>query len=252
MKIPLPQEEYMSLVCGGAKPFPNLETHYLEVGKWLLSQLKAYELIGSSTTFLDVGCGCGRVARVLLNESLNSYVGFDRHLGMIQWCQREITSRDARFQFHWFDIKSSYEDGYENRGSIDARRFHFPFSPKTFDTCLLASVFTHMPFDEVVHYLDELFLVTRPGGRVFLSVFFASKGQDRQGINYFHDQTSFLAAVEQGGFRWELKGTLVKGKWVNDQTSTGVEQNWYLLTKPSDSLSSYEDNQASPPQPVWD
>lgn len=220
----------MHLVCGDAGPFPNLETSFLEVGGWLLSQLKAYELIGPTVAFLDVGCGCGRVARLLLNEPLRAYVGFDRHLGMINWCQREITARDARFQFHWFDIRSSYEDWDldGNRGSVEARTFRFPYETNTFDTCLLASVFTHMPFDEVVHYLSELFMVTRPGGKVFCSVFFASKEQYRQGINYYHDRKTFLAVVEQSGFAWELKSP----------ESTGSEHNWYILTKPVDHLGS--------------
>lgn len=225
IEIPLPPEEFMRLVCGDANLFPTLKTHFLEIGKSLLGQLKAYGLIRPGFSFLDVGCGCGRVARVLFTEPLEAYVGFDRHIGMVQWCQREITSRDARFQFHWFDIKSSYEawdlDG--NRGSVDATQFRFPFSPKTFDTCLLTSVFTHMPFDEVVHYLQELSLVTKPGGRVFCSVFFARDKPYHSGINYYHDRVAFIDAAKQNGFRWELKSS----------DSTDLEYYWYLLTKPS-------------------
>lgn len=57
----------MRLVCGDTGPFPNLETHFLEVGKWTLGVLQGLRLIG-------------RIARVLLNEPLKAYVGFDRHL----------------------------------------------------------------------------------------------------------------------------------------------------------------------------
>jgi len=219
MNVPLPPEEFMRLVCGAR---PDLETHFQEVARELVRWLKAFKLLGPNVTFLDVGCGCGRIARALLREPLRAYVGFDRHLGMIQWCQREITSRASHFQFHWFDIKSSYEtlDGY--RGSIDARRFRFPFSSQTFDTCLVASVFTHMPLDEVSHYLEELYRVMRPRGSVFCSIFCARKNLYRRGENYCHDRTSFLAAVEQSGFRSELKGP----------ASTGEEHNWYLLTRP--------------------
>lgn len=220
--VPLPPREFMRLVCGDR---PDLETNFQEAADQLVRMLKASELLGPNVTFLDVGCGCGRVARALLKERLRAYVGFDRHLGMIQWCQQEITYRASNFTFHWFDIKSSYETMDGCRGSIDAHHFRFPFPSQTFDTCLVASVFTHMPLDEVSHYLEELFVVTRPGGRVFCSVFCAAKDPYQWEWNYFHDRAAFLVAVEQSGFLWELKG----------RASTGVGdegQNWYLLTRP--------------------
>lgn len=216
--VPLPPREFMHLVCGDQ---PDLETHFLEIAIGHVRWFKELGLLRPDVTFLDVGCGCGRMARALLEEPLKAYVGFDRHPGMIEWCQREITSRAKHFQFHWFDIKSAYEtlDGYQ--GSIDACGFRFPFPPQTFDTCLVASVFTHMPFDEIAHYLGELHLVMRPGGRVFCSVFCAEGTPYRQGEDYCHDRAAFLATVEKRGFQWELKGP----------AGTGQQHNWYLLTK---------------------
>ena len=216
--VPLPPREYMRLVCGDR---PDLEAHFLEIATGHVRWFKELGLVGPDVTFLDVGCGCGRMARALLDEPIRAYVGFDRHPGMIEWCHREITSRANHFQFHWFDIKSAYETLDGHQGSMDACRFRFPFPSHTFDACLVASVFTHMPFDEVAHYLNELHAVMRPGGRVFCSVFCARETPYRQGENFVHDRAAFLAMVEQQGFQWELKGP----------EFTGEQHNWYLLTK---------------------
>jgi SAM-dependent methyltransferase len=218
MSVPLPPFEYMRLVCGDR---PDLETHFTDMATGCVRWFKELGLLGPSVTFLDVGCGCGRMARGLLEEPLKAYIGFDRHPGMIEWCQREIASQAPHFQFHYFEIGSAYRELDGHRGSIEASRFHFPFPADTFDTCLASSVFTHMPMDEVAHYLEELHTVTRPGGRVFCSVFCAAETPAEQGANFSLDRTEFLRAVERHGFAWELKGAF----------KTDFAQNWYLLTK---------------------
>ena len=219
VSVPLPPIEYMRLVCGD---HPDLETYFVDFATGCVRWFKELGLLGPTVTVLDVGCGCGRMARALLEERLKAYVGFDRHPGMIDWCQKEISSQASHFQFRFFEIASTYAGMDGHRGSIEASRFHFPFPPDTFDTCLVSSVFTHMPIDEVAHYLEELHTVTRPGGRVFCSVFCAADETPfEEDHNFFLDRVAFLKAVEDHGFSWELKGAF----------KTGFGQNWYLLTK---------------------
>ncbi len=84
--IPLPPKEYMDLVCG---PHADVETLFVAVGKALVRRLEGHGLLSQRCRLLDAGCGCGRVARNLIHQPLRSYVGFDRHRGMIDWCKRE-------------------------------------------------------------------------------------------------------------------------------------------------------------------
>lgn len=219
LNIPRPPTAFMRLVCGDR---PALEAHFHEVGTELVRWLRAFGLLGSEVAFLDVGCGCGRIAHSLVNEPLRAYVGFDRHPAMIRWCQQEITSRAPNFQFHWFDIKSSYGKIDGHPGSIEACSFVFPFREDEFDTCFASSVFTHMPISEVNHYLGEIHRVVRPGGRVFLSIFCSGRAPYSRDGNYCHSREKFIATVEQSGFLWEKKGPEVYGE----------EHNWYLLTRP--------------------
>src|SRR5947199_6305281 len=59
-------------------------------------------------TVFDFGCGCGRLARQLLqqNPRPRRYVGIDVHQGMIDWCKRSLSPPDANFQFFHHDVYS--------------------------------------------------------------------------------------------------------------------------------------------------
>ncbi|MGA2628276.1 MAG: hypothetical protein ABSF63_14590 [Candidatus Bathyarchaeia archaeon] len=69
MKIPLPPEDLMRLVCGD-EAVSQHEDAFSGKGKWVVDHLRNYQLLGPSITFLDVGCGCGRIARILLLRRL--------------------------------------------------------------------------------------------------------------------------------------------------------------------------------------
>src|SRR5215467_10088435 len=146
--LALPPHEYQELVCG------RNDTHlFEEVGRSLANWLSDEGMLAPGANFLDIGCGCGRLARYLLDKPIRTYRGFDRHPGMVHWCSQEISKRDPRFSFDFFPLKSScYEPLDNERGAFAVEDFHFPYLDASFDSCLLASVFTHMPPNEVRHY----------------------------------------------------------------------------------------------------
>ena len=166
--IPLPPKELMALVTGD---------HY--------DQARAFESAGSEVAHLathvgminpgarvlDIGCGVGRVARHLVATAIGSYVGFDRHAGMIAWARANVTTHDPRFTFEHFPIRSALDGIDGEAGTVDAAEFRFPYADGSFDSILLASVFTQMPLKEVAAYLSEIRRVLAPDGRVLLSVF---------------------------------------------------------------------------------
>ena len=217
--LPLPPDEYMMLVCGNY-PLPQIAEIFGIVGKLLVDMLDGQQMLSKDVRFLDIGCGCGRLPRNLLNRELASYTGFDRHPGMIDWCQKEITSRHPNFRFHHFDIKSVYEVIDQNAGSIDAATFQFPFNDGAFDSVLLASVFTHMTLREISNYLREVHRTLSPGGKVLLSVFFNEKEEEKtlEDYNVLVGQRMFLDAVKEADFEC---------RFVRD---TGAHQ-WYVLRR---------------------
>ncbi len=229
--IPMPSYEYQQLVCG-----PTGTQYFEMVGRKIVTMLSQVGMLTSTTDLLDVGCGCGRVARYLTDTPLRSYVGFDRHPGMVQWCQEQIGTRDTRFTFQHFDLQSAYVHWDTHTGSISATEFTFPYEDGQFNAILLASVFTHMPPEEIRQYLQELQRVLRSGGKIVLSVFFSNREYyiDKD-INFFYRPGEFMGLVETAGFVGRLMtvdaGGFAPMQSPTEAPKTGYEHNWYLLCK---------------------
>jgi SAM-dependent methyltransferase len=96
-------------------PLPPLEMRQLVV----LTELTYYEnpsgdpvypLIDTSRyeSVCDFGCGCGRVARQLIQQSPQPrrYLGIDIHAEMIRWCQRALTPVAPQFHFLHHDVEN--------------------------------------------------------------------------------------------------------------------------------------------------
>jgi SAM-dependent methyltransferase len=64
---------------------------------------------------LDFGCGCGRVARQLIQQREQSerYLGIDLHAGMIRWCKEHLTPRAPHFTFMHHDV---FDDSFNPGG----------------------------------------------------------------------------------------------------------------------------------------
>jgi len=138
---------------------------------------------------------------------------------MIDWCREEISSRDPRFEFHCFNIKSAYTDWDGEEGEIDAAAFKFPFSGEGFDSVLLASVFTHMPMAESINYLQQIRRVLAPDGKVLLTVIHSRGEFHSEGLDFCYDPETFLAAVKQAGFEHRFR----------EET---IGHHHYVLTRP--------------------
>lgn len=125
--------------------------------------MSAYEAV------FDFGCGCGRIARQLLQQQPRParYVGIDIHRGMIEWCQANLSSIDGSFVFQHHDV---FNLGH---GSDNTRQLTAPFEVESsaFGLVIAWSVFTHIYEQQAVHYLSEIARIMRPHGR-FVSTWF--------------------------------------------------------------------------------
>jgi ubiquinone/menaquinone biosynthesis C-methylase UbiE len=133
---------------------------------------------------LDVGCGIGRKTVPLVNYlTSGSYWGFDcKHEG-IDWCNTNIASTHPNFHFQHVDV---YAPGYHQQGLINPTQFKFPFKDNAFDLVVANSVFTHMQYYPMCHYLAEIQRVLRTGGRCLLSYFIIPKGNEDVRYPEFH------------------------------------------------------------------
>ncbi|MGH7785985.1 MAG: methyltransferase domain-containing protein [Candidatus Binatia bacterium] len=148
----------------------------------------AYESI------LDFGCGCGRIARQLIQQRPppRAYLGLDLHQGMIEWCRRNLAPHAPGFRFEHHD---AYHPSLNSRGS----RAHLllPAADRSFSLVNAWSVFTHLIEAQARHYLAEIARVLRPDGYLHATWFLFDKRQlpmmqDSQNALYInlHDPTN--------------------------------------------------------------
>jgi len=121
---------------------------------------------------LDFGCGCGRVARQLLQqrEPPKKYVGLDLHRGMIQWCRQHLQPYSASFEFHHQNIRNL---GFNPNGSDTS--LPFPVESNAVTLLLAWSVFTHVDEAAAEFYLKEVARVLAPEGVALTTWFLFDK-----------------------------------------------------------------------------
>jgi SAM-dependent methyltransferase len=163
--LPLPQETLRILV--GPFSDPAL---FERGGDEQAADIAALCGVAPDAQVLDVGCGCGRLARALARYlgPAGRYEGFDLARELVAWCKQNLEPRLPNFRFSFADIHSRDRNP---SGTVAAAGFRFPFAADTFDLAVLTSVFTHMMPDEIENYVGELARVLKPGGRGFISVF---------------------------------------------------------------------------------
>jgi len=109
----------------------------------------------------DWGCGCGRIARQLLQQHPRpgKYVGVDLHRGMVHWCRQNLSPHAENFEFQHQDIHNL---GLNPDGKATVLPFPVPASSVTL--FLAWSVFTHVNEEAAMFYLHELGRVLHPAG----------------------------------------------------------------------------------------
>lgn len=113
--------------------------------------------------FLDIACGCGRVARAL-TEYFGpgaKYEGFDAAKKPVAWAQSVITPKFPNFHFRTID---TFNKRYNPSGKTGAADLIFPYEDGTFDFAFAGSLYTHMLPEEVANFVMETKRVLKPGG----------------------------------------------------------------------------------------
>gem|GEM_PF-2354087 len=159
--IPLPPDTMMGRV--GAQ---SIENFLVVADAWgqIISRHTP-----ENATVMDIGCGCGRIARVLVNNPwIRKYIGFDVMGDQVQWCRNFVEPAWVEVgEFHWFDLRS---EEYNPSGALKAEDLIFPAGNETVDVIFAASVFTHLFEADALQYLREIRRVLSPCGVALLTI----------------------------------------------------------------------------------
>lgn len=144
---------------------------FRETGEEFRGHFHRFAGLSSQDRVLDIGCGIGRMARVLVDELAppgGSYDGFDVVEEAIAWCREHYRGTPAPFRFAHVDLS---HPGYNRRGAGSSETFRFPYGDDSFDLAIAVSLFTHLLDGATEHYISEAARVLAPGGRLFMTWF---------------------------------------------------------------------------------
>lgn len=148
----------------GAGDPKSITDNFDKIGRGLLGMLRQSRVIRPEMHVLDVGCGLGRVARVLTEFlTSGSYTGIDVTKSSIEWCQEHYAGRE-NFRFYHADVFSTF---YNPSSKVSAEEYVFPFDDKSFDLTFSFSLFSHLTIKPSENYLRQIARVLRPGGATY-------------------------------------------------------------------------------------
>jgi SAM-dependent methyltransferase len=155
------------------------DSDFQATGEEFLGYFRALAGLQSHDRVLDVGCGIGRMARVLVPvlEPPGSYDGFDIVARGITWCRLHYVDTPVPFRFHHADLRNA---AYNPGGAQAAVDYRFPFADGSFDLVVATSLFTHVLAGVADRYLAEAARVLATGGRLF-STWMLLTADDRNG-----------------------------------------------------------------------
>lgn len=187
--------------------------------------LDAYESV------FDFGCGCGRMARRLLQQipKPRRYVGVDAHRGMLDWCKQNLSPIDPNFQFFHHDV---YSPGYAPGNSLRLAE-SFPVRDEEFSLLIAHSIFTHLCRQQTEYYLGEVSRILQPRGLAITTWFFF----DRDSFPFFREGPYCLYTSEKDfaeaviyDRKWFLDTVRRLGLAVRSTIPPGVAgQQWIVL-----------------------
>lgn len=149
------------------------DSDFAATGAEFLGHFRELTGLRPSDRVLDIGCGIGRMARMLARElePPGTYDGFDIVAAGIDWCREHYGRPGATavpFRFAHVDL---HHPVYNPGGTGLAESFRFPYADDSFDLVIATSVFTHLLDPAAEHYLTEAARVLAPKGKI-LSTWF--------------------------------------------------------------------------------
>jgi len=226
--LPIPPAHLMYVVMGSTDVHDFLESGRVHSHSIILGPLeKNGYRFEKFQDVLDFGCGCGRIIRTFTHFSSVSLHGTDINPKLVGWCTDNLP-------FACF--------------SVNTIEPPLDFEPGSFDFIYARSVFTHLPEELQIAWLNEFFRLLRPTGvflftthgatyasllnaeeeRIFLSGTMVIRNSMRAGTNdcaVFHPEQWVRRQLRQARFRFI--------DFIEGRKEKYLYQDIYIAEKPS-------------------
>jgi SAM-dependent methyltransferase len=147
---------------------------FIQAGDHMWLTFLSRKYCTSKSDVVELGCGCGRLARPLRDPPWapwfeGTYVGVDIDSEMIEYCRSHFP--EGRFQFIISLHRSSIYASGQLYGAREARSKCVIADEQSKDFVYSLSLYSHLLEKEVVEYLQESYFLLRTGGIMFLTFF---------------------------------------------------------------------------------
>jgi SAM-dependent methyltransferase len=224
--------------------------HYLENMSFYTQDVIRQCMLKRNSRVLDLGCGAARIGRGLLHylNREGSYLGIDTNQNAIDWCARNISTRNANFQFKTIDATNNYYYFDDNQ---QENNYDFSFLGKAkFDCIIAACFFNHLKINDTRQYLQEISKRLVKDGIAYLTFFTIDEeffefrdrtglhvdlNRDRDGVWYGYQHKDFFAGYETSTLETlftEARLAIIQssnGSW-SEKSNARIYQDWYLVT----------------------
>lgn len=162
---------YMRIRIGAGNRLFSNQIMYLNGAKNFWYYMFAHGVVDTTSTVVDIGCGCGRYAHhmrdyVFKDETFSGrYIGIDIDQEMLEWCRTHFDAE--RFAFH----HSTHQSKTYSNDSPGEKYYRVPMDDNSVDLVFSTSLYTHLLEDEIDNYTREAARILRPGGHMGMYVF---------------------------------------------------------------------------------
>jgi SAM-dependent methyltransferase len=124
----------------------------------------------ANSRVVELGCGCGRVARVLKDPWFEgTYVGVDIDDEMLDYCRHNFPPE--RFEFIQSPHKSIAYSSSDAANASAATSSLVIAKPDSKDFVYSLSLYSHLLENEATDYLKETYRILKPNGTMFMTFF---------------------------------------------------------------------------------
>jgi SAM-dependent methyltransferase len=165
---------HLCVRIGAGNRILNGHIEFLQTGArcWLSFLSRNY--CTSSSDVVELGCGCGRVARALKDPPWEpwfegTYVGVDIDKEMIDYCRKNFPAE--RFEFILSPHKSATYSPFNSSTKSEASPGLVIVPSDSKDFVYSLSLYSHLLETETLDYLKETYRILRDNGIMYLTFF---------------------------------------------------------------------------------
>lgn len=148
---------------------------FIQAGNEMWLKFLSRQYCTPNADIVELGCGCGRIARPLKEPSWDpwfqgTYIGVDIDQEMIEYCRSNFP--DGRFQFIISPHKSTvYSPGKAYDGPVARSSNFFIAEEQSKDFVYSLSLYSHLLETEAIEYVEKSYRLLRPEGIMYMTFF---------------------------------------------------------------------------------